>query len=119
MAKAQRNRHYSITWWREASGGITLVRGVRHRTQRIQDQDAAIGIMTKKIGSRFVVCIANDGYLASLEPRKLYLAVPDSEAEQLDLLKVVDESGEPYLFPEALFREIDVPRDLEKAILAA
>lgn len=75
--------------------------------------------MAKKATSRFVVCISNEGYPASLEPRKIYLAIPDDSAEEVDMLKVVDESGEAYLFPASLFHEIDVPHDLEKAILAA
>ena len=45
----------------------------------------------------FVVCLSNDGYAASLEPRKIYVALRDAEAERNGLLRIVDESGEDYL----------------------
>jgi hypothetical protein len=71
--------------------------------------------MTKHL----VVCVKNDGYPASLEPRKIYVSLKDTEAEKHGLLRVVDESGEDYLFPKALFRSIDLPQSVKKAVLAA
>lgn len=65
---------------------------------------------------RYVVCIANEGYTASLERRKIYLMVADSQAEQHGLVRVVDESGEDYLFPKACFAEISLPREIEQAL---
>ncbi len=50
---------------------------------------------------RFAVCLRNDGYEASLEKRKIYEVLSDLEAERHDQLRVVDESGEDYLYPEA------------------
>lgn len=52
---------------------------------------------------RFAVCIRNAGYPASLELRKLYEVRSDPEAEQHGMLRVIDESGEDYLFPAAMF----------------
>jgi hypothetical protein len=66
-----------------------------------------------------VVCIDNVGYPASLEKRKIYFAFSDSEAEQHGLLRVVDESGEDYLYPKALFRPIALPTAIKKALLAS
>jgi hypothetical protein len=63
----------------------------------------------------YLVCVDNAGYAASLEPRKIYLPVPDSRAEQDRLLRVVDESGEDYLYPSRLFAPIDVPEAVERA----
>jgi hypothetical protein len=65
------------------------------------------------------VCIGNEGYAASLEPRKIYVSLRDAEAEKHGLLRVIDESGEAYLFPKGLFRPIDLPQSTKKAVLAA
>jgi hypothetical protein len=58
---------------------------------------------------RFVLCVKSGSYKASLEPRKVYRVVDDPGAEADGLLRVVDESGEDYLFPAALFVPIEVP----------
>jgi hypothetical protein len=68
---------------------------------------------------QFVVCINNEGFQASLERRKIYVAVPDASAEKHDLIRIVDESGEDYLYPQALFRTISVPESLKKLLSAA
>ena len=49
-------------------------------------------------GRRFAVCVQNDGYEASLERNKIYVILPDKDAEEDGDLRVVDESGEDYLF---------------------
>lgn len=69
--------------------------------------------------SQFVVCIDNGGYAASLELRKIYLVVPDPPAERRKHLRVIDESGEDYLYPASCFVPIEVPAALEKALLHA
>ena len=67
----------------------------------------------------FAVCLSNGGYKASLEPRKLYEVVPDAEAEAEGLIRIIDESGEDYLYPADLFRPLDLPTALERALLLA
>ena len=67
----------------------------------------------------FLVCVANDGYEASLELRKLYKVVPDTRAERLGQVRVVDESGEDYLFPESFFAPVRLPSDTKERLLAA
>jgi len=69
--------------------------------------------------TRLVICIENDGYAASLEKRKIYVALADRDAEQNKLMRVIDESGEDYLYPEAFFRPIELPAAVKKAVLAA
>ena len=69
--------------------------------------------------TRLVVCIGNDGYAASLEKRKIYVAVQDTDAQKQGLLRVIDESGDDYLYPKNFFRPIELPLGLKKAILAA
>ena len=59
----------------------------------------------------FVVCVRNEGFEASLEVRKLYRVLPDSKANAQSLLRVVDESGEDYLYPEDLFASVEVTQE--------
>jgi hypothetical protein len=66
-----------------------------------------------------VVCISNLGYEVSLEPRKVYEVLRDPDATKHGQLRVVDESGEDYLYPQSHFAEIDLPHSIRKAILAA
>ena len=67
----------------------------------------------------FVICVNNEGYEVSLEPRKLYVNVPDPDSENLGLLRVIDESGEDYLFPQTNFVSIELPSPVQKAVLLA
>lgn len=69
--------------------------------------------------TRLLLCLANGGYEVSLEPRKVYASVPDSQAARHDQVRVVDESGEDYLFPAALFAPIALRGKVRRAILAA
>jgi hypothetical protein len=68
---------------------------------------------------RFAICLRNDGYLASLEPRKLYRVVPDADAAAHGLVRVIDESGEDCLDPAEYFAEVDLPHAIEEALLRA
>lgn len=58
---------------------------------------------------RFVLCVKSGSYRASLVPRKVYRVLEDPAAEARSLLRVIDETGEDYLFPASLFVPIDVP----------
>ena len=66
-----------------------------------------------------VVCIANQGFEASLELRKLYEALPDAEAAGLGQLRVIDESGEDYLYPASLFVSVTLPEPVVERVLHA
>ena len=68
---------------------------------------------------RFAVCVKNTGYEASLEPRKIYEVLPDQEAEKHRQLRVIDESGEDYLYPQSFFAAIELPQPLRKAVMSA
>lgn len=57
--------------------------------------------------TEFVVCLRNEG-AEDLEPRKLYAVVPDSTASAKGFLRVVDESGEDYLYPTEFFAPVEV-----------
>ena len=67
----------------------------------------------------FAVCINNRDYPASLELHKIYRVLPDAEAAKDGDLRVVDESGEDYLYPAKDFAIIDVPAELRGILLRA
>lgn len=77
--------------------------------------------MTVKAPStpELAICIRNDGYLASLERRKLYQVLPDPDAARHHQLRVVDESGEDYLYPAAYFVLVQLPESVERAVIEA
>lgn len=66
----------------------------------------------------FVVCVDNAEY-EDLEVRKIYQVLPDEAAAEDELLRIVDESGEDYLYPAKLFLQIDLPQAIERALLPA
>ena len=72
-----------------------------------------------KTQKQLVVCIDNKDYPTSLEKRKIYVALRDAGAEKHGLLRIVDESGEDYLYPKRSFRSIALPQAVKKAVLAA
>jgi hypothetical protein len=75
--------------------------------------------ITTQAPTRFVVCIRNDDYPASLEPRKLYEVLPDAVAAAERQLRVIDESGEDYLYPAECFLPVPLPQAVEQALLGA
>ena len=68
---------------------------------------------------QFVVCVKNKDYPASLELRKLYQVVADETAANLHQIRVIDESGEDYLYPEEYFVPVQLPQSAEKAVRRA
>jgi hypothetical protein len=72
-----------------------------------------------RAAKRLVICVDNSGHEVSLERRKIYVSLPDTKAEQLGLLRVIDESGEDYLYPRNAFVEVALPEPIRRAVLAA
>ena len=74
----------------------------------------------KDVGKQpeFVVCVNNDS-CEDLEVRKIYQVLPDEAAAADGLIRVVDESGDDYLYPAKLFLQIELPQAIEKALLPA
>jgi Ca2+-binding EF-hand superfamily protein len=66
----------------------------------------------------YLLCVKNDGYPTSLEVRKIYKPLPDSEANKHRLIRVIDESGEDYLYPRDFFIPIALPKAAEIALAA-
>jgi len=67
----------------------------------------------------FVICIENSGYLASLEKRKIYEVLPDETAAEAGCIRVIDESGEDYLYPASCFIDANLPEAVEQAVTNA
>jgi hypothetical protein len=68
---------------------------------------------------QFVVCVRNTGYPVSLELRKIYQALPDAAAEAHGLMRVIDESGQDYLYPRTFFVALDLPQTVATAVRRA
>ena len=78
-----------------------------------------MGMSTSNSAERFVICIGNEGYPASLEKRKVYQEIPDPAAAKRNLIRVIDESGDDYLFPRDLFLPVELSGEAREAILRA
>jgi hypothetical protein len=72
-----------------------------------------------KVAKKLVICLDNSGYEVSLERRKIYVAVPDARAEKLGQVRIIDESGEDYLYPKDSFVEVALPQPVRRAVLEA
>ncbi len=66
-----------------------------------------------------VICVRNDGYAVSLERRKLYVALSDAQAAKRGQLRVIDESGEDYLYRQDFFVRVELPQSLRRRVLQA
>lgn len=75
--------------------------------------------MTTKTSHQFVICVANEDYPASLEKRKMYEVISDPAAEKHGQIRVIDESGEDYLYPKEYFVPVSLPKNVEEAIIKA
>lgn len=74
--------------------------------------------MTASRRRSWVLCVQNAGYEASLEQRKLYEAIADADAESHGQLRMIDESGDDYLFPARYFATIELPAAVRRAVAA-
>ena len=67
----------------------------------------------------WLLCVSNEGYKASLQARKLYQRIEDAASEEMGFVRVIDETGEDYAFPETLFSVVDIAPHIEARLLAA
>lgn len=72
--------------------------------------------MSRTTASKHLLCVSNLGYRTSLIVRRVYTTLPDDAAEEHGLVRVIDESGEDYLFPKGLFVAIELPRAAAQAL---
>lgn len=66
---------------------------------------------------KFAICVRNDDHEESLELRKIYQVLDDAAAAEHDMLRVIDEEGEDYLYPRTWFLAIEVPQDIEDVLV--
>jgi hypothetical protein len=74
---------------------------------------------TKVASARLVVCVENKGYTVSLEKRKIYVALADLQAAKRGHVRVIDESGDDYVYPKRFFLPVTLPQSIRKAVLKA
>jgi hypothetical protein len=94
----------------------------RMASARKNSNGRSISIRSRKAAARtprFAVCVDNHGYEVSLERNKIYVVLPDANAARDGDLRVVDESGEDYLFSADRFVAIDVPAAVRASLLKA
>lgn len=72
----------------------------------------------KEIKKHFALCLDNTDYEVSIIPGKVYRVIPDRKAEEDDFIRIVDESGEDYLYHNSHFTFVDFPRSVEKKLIA-
>ena len=75
-------------------------------------------MITTKKRVAFAICVADEGY-DDLEVWKVYQVLPDAKAAGVGCIRVIDESGEDYLFPASWFAPIELPAPTRRAVLAA
>ena len=64
----------------------------------------------------FAICVRNEDYIASLELRKLYVVLDDAFAADHQMIRIIDESGEDYLYPESYFVRVQLPLAVERTL---
>jgi hypothetical protein len=74
---------------------------------------------TAKAAKRLFICLDNGGYEISLERLKIYVALRDAKAERIGYLRIIDQSGEPYLYPSQRFVAAELPVATRRAVLQA
>lgn len=86
-----------------------------------RSSDTSTSARPKRAAPRreLLVCLRNEGYEASLERRKIYVTLADRDAAAHGQVRVIDESGEDYLFPAVMFARISLPAAVKRAVLAA
>jgi hypothetical protein len=72
-----------------------------------------------KAAKRLFICLDDEGYEVSLERLKIYVALADAKAERAGCLRIIDESGEGYLYARQRFVVADFPVSIRRAILQA
>lgn len=89
---------------------------LERKTSRSSESSKRIDPVGQRARSRYVLCVKNRGYAASLERKKVYRRLDDARASRHGLIRVVDESGQDYLYPSSYFVSIAVPETARRAL---
>jgi hypothetical protein len=92
---------------------------LERKTSSSSESSKRIDPAGRQTRSRYVLCVRNRGYAASLERRKIYRKLDDARAGKHGLIRVVDESGQDYLYPRSYFVSIAVPKTARRALAHA
>ena len=74
---------------------------------------------TKRARRKYAICLDNTGYPVALEKHKIYRVLPDAQAARDDFLRIIDESGEDYLYPAKMFAFVELPLKVRRAMAGA
>ena len=85
-------------------------------TKGSRPRKATAGVVVRSAPQHYVVCVCNEDYPASLELRKLYPVLEDSFAAEHGMVRVVDESGEDYLYPSEFFVRVELPASIKQTL---
>jgi hypothetical protein len=91
--------------------------GIGRRKMKIKRLYEVIAMKRSKTEPKFALCLRNE-HCEDLVVRKVYQVIPDEEAAKEGYLRILDESGEDYLYPEAYFVPADLPREASSALAA-
>src|SRR5712664_635003 len=114
------NRREQRRWsWLAARYGLPSCTGMRQRAWVNANSKSSVILIDMATRARqLVLCLRNRGYEASLERRKLFQVIPDRNAEKLGQFRVIDESGEDYLYPATFFAVVKLPPRIRRRVLA-
>lgn len=87
-----------------------------------RSSDTSLNLMKRVLNrgkKRFVICVQNKDYPASLQILKIYERLPDSEAEADGMIRIADEDGEDYLYPAPWFIPLEVSKEVAQALETA
>jgi hypothetical protein len=90
--------------------------GTKRTASERRNTRSSAFLTNMKREAQFVICVGNRGYSASLELRKIYQVLPDKEGLNRHQIRVIDESGEDYLYPEEYFVPVKLPQAAEQAV---
>jgi hypothetical protein len=118
---ARLRKRYGRGRWRKRKGyaEVRLSDGTIIRAELHWYEATGIASLMAKASRRLVICLDNSGYEVSLERRKIYVVVPDAEAARHGRIRVVDESGDDYLYPAERFVEVELPLAARRAVMQA
>ena len=93
--------------------------GTKRTASERRNTRSSAFLTNMKREAQFVICVGNRGYSASLELRKIYQVLPDKEGLNRHQIRVIDESGEDYLYPEEYFVPVRLPQAVGRAVREA
>lgn len=108
----QQPAHTAEVHWYEATG----IGPKEYKLRHLLDEPMTTSCQNDL---RFAICLNNADYPAALEVRTIYQVLPDPDAARHDVLRIIDESGDDYLYPASDFVLVDLPQSVQESLLSA